>query len=340
MTARRPDLDDIQAAAKSIAGVTLRTPLVASALPGSEGRLWLKLETLQPSGAFKLRGATNAIARLTPEARARGVVCCSTGNHGTALAHAARALGVDATVCVSHLVPAVKLRAIEERGARVIRSGQSQDEAQSEADRRVDAEGLTDIPPFDHPDVIAGQATIGLELIADLASLDCVLVPLSGGGLAGGIALAVKALNPRVRVIGLSMDRGAAMAESLRAGRPVEVTEVASLADSLGGGIGRDNRLTYALCRDTLDDVILLTEDEIYRGMQSLFRDDRLVGEGAAAVAHAAVLAGKVRLSGNTAAIVSGRNVDMEQFSDVIAGRPVRLGELTVGATQTGRDRR
>lgn len=331
MSGGRPCLADIMAARRAIRGVAIETPVVRSDLGSEAAPFWLKLESLQPSGAFKLRGAANAVARLSPEARARGVVCCSTGNHGTAVAHAARRLGVPATVCLSELVPDAKVRAVAAQGATVVRAGRSQDDAQREADRLVAEEGLTDIPPFDHADVIAGQGTAGLELIEALPELDCVLVPLSGGGLAAGVAVAVKTAKPSARVVGISMDRGAAMAESLAAGRPVAVTEVPSLADSLGGGIGLGNRLTFAMCRDLLDDVILVTEEEIYAGMRALLCRDRLVAEGACAVAHAALLAGKVRPTGPTATLVTGRNVDMDQIARVIAGKTVSLGDLVVG---------
>jgi threonine dehydratase len=322
-------------AAATIAGAVLRTPVVRSA--GLSRRIgadvWLKLESLQPIGAFKLRGATNALARLTPAQAARGVVCCSTGNHGRAVAHAARALGISATVCLSDLVPPVKVAAVEALGARVVRAGASQDEAQREADRLVAEDGLTDIPPFDHADVIAGQGTIGLELIEDLPDLETVLVPLSGGGLIAGIALAVKSLRPKVRVIGLSMERGAAMAASLAAGRPVEVTELPTLADSLGGGIGLGNRYTFDLCRRLVDDVVLLTEAEIYDGLRWMLREERLVCEGAAAVGAAAILAGKAQVKGPTAIVVSGQNVDMDQLLAIGRGEPVDVGGQMVRGT-------
>ncbi|ESR23925.1 hydroxyectoine utilization dehydratase EutB [Lutibaculum baratangense] len=307
------------------------TPLVRSELSDRGAEVLLKLETLQPTGAFKLRGATNAIARLAPYQRERGVVCASTGNHGRAVAHAARAMGTRAIVCLSALVPDTKAKAIEALGAQVRRVGRSQDDAQREVERLVAENGMAAVPPFDDEDVIAGQGTIAIELLAARPDLEAIVVPLSGGGLMAGIAAAAKAMKPRIRMIGVSMDRGAAMAESLRAGRPVETEEVASLADSLGGGIGLRNRHTFALCRDLVDEVILVTEDEIYRGMRSLFHDDRLVAEGASATGHAALLAGKLELSGPTAFILSGRNVDMAQFAAVVAGEPVRVGDMSVG---------
>ena len=222
----------------------------------------LKLESLQPVGAFKLRGAVNALSHLPPDTP--GVTCCSTGNHGRALAFAARARGLRAVVCMSSLVPATKVDAIRALGAEVRITGRSQDDAAAESRRLAETEGLAEIPPFDDAHVIAGQGTAGLELMEDRPDLATVLVPLSGGGLAAGVALAVKAANPAARVIGVSMDRGAAMHAAFAAGRPVPVEEVESLADSLGGGLGADNRLTYALCRALLDDILLVTEAEIY----------------------------------------------------------------------------
>ncbi len=326
-----PSLTDVLAARNTIAGTAVRTPLIRSNLSARLGQeLYLKLEATQPIGAFKLRGATNALAALSPEQRAAGVVCCSTGNHGRAVAYAARKLGVQATVCLSTLVPEVKVQGIEALGAKVLRIGQSQDEAGREAERLVREEGMTNIHPFDDFHVIAGQGTIGLELLLERPELDTLMVPLSGGGLIAGIALAAKAIKADIRVIGISMDRGAAMAASLTAGRPVDVEEVASLADSLGGGIGLENRYTFNLCRELVDEVVLLTEQEIYCGMRSLFHDDQLVAEGASAVGHAAILAEKVELRGPTATIVTGRNVDMAQFADVVAGRPVTVGDVTV----------
>lgn len=322
----------VQAARAAIAGVAVKTPLIASrCLEGAARQpVFLKLETLQPIGAFKLRGAANALSLLGVDERARGVVCCSTGNHGRAVAFAARRLGVRATVCLSHLVPEIKICAIEALGGTVRRVGRSQDEAQVEADRMVREEGLTDIPPFDHPHVIAGQGTIALEILEDRPDIETILVPLSGGGLIGGIALAAKALKPSIRIIGISMARGAAMQASLMTGRPVEVEELPTLADSLGGGIGLRNRWTFDLCRNLVDDVVLLDESDIYRGMRVLLLEERLVAEGAAAVGYAALLAGKVKLDGPVAIIVSGQNAPMEQVLAIGRGEPVTLGGLEV----------
>ncbi len=324
-------LAHILAAARTIAGTADATPMVPSphltALAGQP--FWLKLENMQPIGAFKLRGALNAVANL-PEGTT-GVTCCSTGNHGRGVAYAARARGMRAVICMSELVPQTKIDGIRALGAEVRILGQSQDEAEAESRRLSRDEGLAEISPFDDPHVIAGQGTIGLEMLAKVPELDMLLVPLSGGGLAGGIALAAKAINPKITVIGISMDRGAAMHESLAAGRPVEVREVASLADSLGGGIGEANRLSFPLCRRYLDDTVLVTEEEIYRAMQTLYYEDRIVAEGACVVGIAALQAGKLsRPKGPVATVITGRNVDMALFTRVITGQDVTLGALTL----------
>lgn len=322
-------LADILSARRTIAGTAVRTPLVPSPhMSRIAGRdFLLKLETTQPIGAFKLRGAANALFSLSGDVA--GVTCCSTGNHGRAVAHAARMRGLRAVICMSSLVPQAKVDGIRALGAEVRISGRSQDDAFAESRRLAQDEGLVEIPPFDDPLVIAGQGTIGLELLEDRPDLAAILIPLSGGGLAAGIALAARAIKPSIKVIGITMDRGAAMYESIRAGRPVEVEEVASLADSLGGGIGLDNRLSFKLCRELLDDCVLVTEDEIYDAIQTLYFEERMVAEGASVVAIAAMKAGKLpAFDGPVATILTGRNVDMHAFTDIVAGRSVKLDDI------------
>jgi threonine dehydratase len=315
----------IYRARAAIQGVAVRTPLVpAFALSGASGRdVRLKLETTQPIGAFKIRGAANALANLGPEQRARGVVCASTGNHGRAIAFAAARLSVKATVCLSRLVPENKVAAIRRLGAEVRIVGESQDDAQIEVERLVAADGSTEIPPFDHPDVIAGQGTIGLELLEDFPDLDTVVVPLSGGGLIAGIAAAVKPASPSTKVIGVSQERGAAMQASLAAGRPIEVSEEPTLADSLGGGIGLQNRLTFAMVRELVDEVVLIPEAGIAAAMRTLFVKEGWVAEGAGAIGVALLAEPWLEMLGERVAIViSGRNIDMARFQAVVAGGP------------------
>ncbi|UWM78410.1 hydroxyectoine utilization dehydratase EutB (plasmid) [Rhizobium sp. WSM4643] len=322
-------LEDIRAATRRIAGRVLCTPMVQSASLGELAGVpvHLKLEHHQTTGSFKLRGATNAVLSLSPAERSRGVVAASTGNHGRALAYAAKAEGAVATICMSRLVPENKVSEIRRLGADVHIVGLSQDEAQLEVDRLVREEGLVMVPPFDHPAVVAGQGTLGLEIIDTLPEAAIVLVPLSGGGLAAGVAAAVKGVSPTTKVIGLTMEKGAAMKASLDAGRPVQVDEVPSLADSLGGGSGLDNRVTFAMCRELLDDVILLTEAEIAAGMRHAYACERQIVEGAGAVGIAVLLAGKIVANGPIVAILSGQNVDMEQHLRVINGTQPLYGE-------------
>jgi threonine dehydratase len=319
-----PTLADVYRARVAIAPWVRRTPLVRSdPLSRALDRdVHLKLETLQETGAFKLRGATNRLLALSEAERERGVVAVSTGNHARAVAHAAKALGVPVTVFMSSLVPANKVEAVRALGAEVEIAGDSQDAAEVDARRRAAERSRAFVSPFDDRWIIAGQGTIGLELLEDLPGLDAVLVPLSGGGLIGGIALALKSAGPGIRVIGVTMARGAAMHESLRAGRPVEVIEEPSLADSLGGGIGRDNRYTFALARDVVDEVVLVDEDEIAAGMAHCYWHEQQIVEGAAAVGVAALLAGKVAIPGERIVVVlSGRNVDMRRFTEIVAAR-------------------
>ena len=312
----------VERAADRIRGQVLATPLLplAALAAGLGQELLAKPEYLQPTGSFKLRGAANAILSLSPAERARGVICASTGNHGRAVAYVARRLGLPCTVCLSLLVPENKHRAVAAQGARVRRHGRGQDEAELEARRLAAAEGLALIPPFDHPAVIAGQGTIGLEIAAALPEVARVLVPLSGGGLIAGIALAVKARCPGAQVIGVSMERGAAMQASLAAGHPVEVAEESSLADSLGGGIGLGNRHSFRLVRDLVDRVVLVSEASIAGALRALYRQEQIVCEGAAAVGLAALLTGQLDAApGPTVLLLSGRNIDMALHQRLMA---------------------
>jgi threonine dehydratase len=219
---------------------------------------------------------------------------------------------------MSRLVPQNKVDEIRRLGAEIRIIGRSQDDAQEDVDRLVQESGLTMVPPFDNAEIIAGQGTLGLEIIDAVPDVDTVLVPVSGGGLASGVAAAIRAKRSAAKIIGISMDRGAAMRASLDAGKPVLVEESESLADSLGGGIGIDNQFTFAMVRDLLDDVILLSEDEIAAGMAHAYTHEREIIEGAAAVGIGALLAGKIKAKGPIAAILSGRNVDMDQHRRIV----------------------
>ncbi|MBA1275661.1 hydroxyectoine utilization dehydratase EutB [Stutzerimonas azotifigens] len=314
--------DAIQAARQHIGELVRVTPLEPSAsLSQRLGvPVWLKLESQQATGSFKLRGAANAVAQLSAEARRGGVVTASTGNHGRALAYAAAQQGVRATVCLSRLVPANKVEAIRALGAEVRICGDSQDAAEAMALSLAAEEGATYLPPFDHPHIIAGQGTLGLEILEQCPEVAEVLVPLSGGGLFAGVALALKSARAQIRLHGISMRRGAAMHASLQAGHPLEVEELPTLADSLGGGIGLQNRYTFAMTQSLCDELHLLDEPAIAAGIRHAYREERQVVEGAGAVGISALLEGLIEPRGPVVVVVSGRNIDIQQHLRVING--------------------
>ncbi|KIC24452.1 hydroxyectoine utilization dehydratase EutB [Leisingera sp. ANG-M6] len=323
--------DSYQARAR-IAARVRRTAMAPSPVLSarSGGQVSLKLESSQITGSFKLRGATNAVLALSEEQRAAGVVGVSTGNHGRGLAYAAAQAGVRCIICMSELVPQNKVEGIKSHGAEVRIIGRSQDDAQVEVDRLV-AEGMTMLPPFDHRDIIAGQSTVALEMLEQVPDLQTVLVPLSGGGLISGVAMVMKAVNPAIRVIGVSMERGAAMHASLQAGRPVQVDELPTLADSLGGGIGLENAYTFEMTKAFADDVVLLSETEIAAAIRHAYFEERLVIEGSGSVGIAALLAGKIGNPGRCAVLVSGQNIAMDLHKRIIDGEDVDVAAESKG---------
>jgi threonine dehydratase len=308
-------LADVRAAAKNIEGVAVRTPL----LPwlGHDG-LWLKPESLQPVGAFKMRGAYHAVACLPAEQRAAGVVTHSSGNHGQALAYAARAFGVPAVVVMPDVAPPVKIAATRALGAEIVLVPPA--ERLSRMRQLVAERGLSPIPPFDHRDVIAGQGTVGLEIVEDLPGVEVVLVPVGGGGLASGVATAVKALRPSATVIGVEPADAADAQESLATGAlvewPIERT-YQTIADALRVQL---SELTFAHLRARLDGIVTVTDDEIRSTVGRLARTARLVVEPGGAVAAAAFLHRRDELpSGATVAVLSGGNISPELLTAALA---------------------
>ncbi len=305
----------------------MRTPSIPSpALSArSGGSVYLKLESLQKTGSFKIRGAFNKILSLSEEERRRGVITFSTGNHGKAVACAAGESGIAAVICVSEHVPSYRVEAIASYGAQVVVEGKSQDEAEEHYHRLQKDRDLIPVKPFDDPRIIAGQATIGLEILEDLPQVDMALIPLSGGGLLSGVALALKSANPSIRVVAVSIERSPAMQESVKAGRAVAVEERDTLADSLLGGIGLDNRYTLPMVGELTDDFITVSEQEIAAGMVFALEEHGLVVEGAGAVGIGALLAGKVGEPGGcTAVVLSGASVDLPRYLDVVGERICR----------------
>ncbi|MGR6316656.1 threonine/serine dehydratase [Micromonospora soli] len=297
---------DIRLAADDVAGTVVRTPLLPTLW---DDELCLKPECLQPVGSFKLRGATHAVARLDPAARFRGVVTHSSGNHGQALAYAARAFGVPCTVVVPAGAPQVKVDRIRALGAEVRLVSPAR--RLVEAERIVADTGAVLVPPFDDPRIIAGQGTIGLEIVADLPEVDVVLVPVGGGGLSSGVATAVKALRPSAAVIGVEPELAADARDSLAAGEVVVWDVERTYRTSADGLRTNLSELTLAHLRERLDAIVTVSEEEIGAALGRLVRDARLVVEPSGAVALAARLFHRDELpAGRTVAVITGGNVD------------------------------
>ncbi|CAN5780367.1 hydroxyectoine utilization dehydratase EutB [soil metagenome] len=316
---------DLVAVRRRVAEVAVRTPLVpAPALSEMSGAdVWLKLETVQPTGSFKVRGAASKILAVERSERSSGVVTASTGNHGRAVAYVARRLGIPATVCISTGVPSGKVAALEALGASVVVVGETQSEAMERALEIAATDGAVFVHPFDDLDVIAGQATIGVEIAEDLAGVATVVVPLSGGGLMAGIATASAELTPHAALVGVSMSRVPIMSMSLETRRPVEEPEEKTLADSLRGGIGLDNRHTFRIVSDLVDQVVLVDEDAIWRGMRFMFDEHRLMVEGGGAVGVAALLTGAIDpLASPVVIVISGANIEPATAAALLTDQP------------------
>ncbi|QVQ52589.1 pyridoxal-phosphate dependent enzyme [Spiractinospora alimapuensis] len=306
-------LADVRAAAHLIAPHLPPTPVLA--LPTLREGLWVKAENLTPVGAFKLRGALNAVAHLPVDARAAGVVTHSSGNHGAALAYAAKAADIPCVVVVPDSAIASKVAAVRRLGAEVLQVPVAE---RAEQARRVAAErGMTVVPPFDHADVIAGQGTVGVELLEQRPDVAVVLVPVGGGGLASGVATAVKALRPDVRVYGVEPELAGDAAQSLAEGRLVSwplADTGRTIADGLRTGL---SELTFAHLRAHLDGVLTVSEEEIRRATGALIRASRTLVEPSGAVAAAAALSG-VAPEGRTVAVVSGGNIEPRLLRELL----------------------
>ncbi|WP_202080419.1 pyridoxal-phosphate dependent enzyme [Caldalkalibacillus salinus] len=313
-----PSVQDVWFAKKRISPLVKPSPLIYSPVVSAQvgAEVYIKLETVHPTGAFKLRGATNKILSLSQIEREKGVTTYSTGNHGLAVAYVARQLGIPAVICVSHNVPQAKIDVLERSGATLEVSGHSQDEAAENCHILQSEHGLTLIEPFDDPHVIAGQGTMGLEILNDLPSINKVLIPLSGGGLLAGIALALKTNVPHIHITGVSPTASPVMIRSIEAGRPLQLEEKETLADSLLGGIGLTNRLTFPLVQRFMDGSALVSEEEILQGLSYMFKHHKMVVEGAAAVGIGALLCGHLPVEKNdkVVVIISGNQVDSEVF--------------------------
>lgn len=308
-------LSEIQQARTRLAGVAVRTPLIP--LEHGGGTLYLKPENLQPVGAFKIRGAYNKIASLTPEERARGVIAYSSGNHAQGVAYAARALNSKAVIVMPRVAPAVKREATEALGAEVVYVGPSGVERMTKAEELAAKHGYTMIPPYDDEQIIAGQGTLGLEIMEDLPDVDLVLVPVGGGGVISGIATAVKSLKPNVKVVGVEPELAADAQASLRAGEIVKLPAERVAATSADGlramYVGT---ITFEHIRRYVDDIVTVSEKEIAEAVRILAENPQTVAEPSGATAPAAWLFRRESLPEAKAAValISGGNIDPEML--------------------------
>lgn len=321
-------LDKIYHAAFVLKDVARRTDLIDGANLSDDTHIYLKTENLQRTGSFKLRGAYYKISRLTQEQRQAGILACSAGNHAQGVALAATEMGIPSTICMPDGAPISKVEATKALGAKVRLVPGAYDDAYAEAVRLREETGATFIHPFDDEEVIAGQGTIGLEVLEQLSDVDAVLVPVGGGGLVSGVAFAIKSLDPSIKVYGVQAARAAGMVESLRDGGPATLDRVATFADGIA--VKHPGDLTYELVRQYVDDVVTVSEDEIAAAILKLMEKQKLVAEGAGAVSVAAALFGKVPVQGKkVVCIVSGGNIDVNILSRVITRGLVTSGRNT-----------
>ncbi len=311
-------LEDLAAAAERVRGTAVRTPVIARPWPAATAAhpFRIKCENLQPMGAFKVRGAFNMLAQLPADARARGVITYSSGNHGQGVAMAAQAMGVPAVIVMPTTAPSVKVEGVRSYGAEVIFAGTTSIDRQTRAEAEAAARGLTIIPPFDHPMIIAGQGTVGLELLEQVPDLGTVFVPMGGGGLIAGVSAAIKLTRPDVRVVGVEPVGAMKMRAARDAGHPVTLDQTASIGDGIMNMRAGD--LTFAHVQQYVDDLVAVPDEAMAKAVGWLFRNARLVAEPSGAATTAAVMLGLGAPTGTVVAIVSGGNVQPDHFAKYI----------------------
>ena len=318
-------LDRIYQAAFTLKDVARKTDLIYSPHFSGKNQVYFKTENLQVTGSFKLRGAYFKISKLTDEEKAAGIVACSAGNHAQGVALAARRMGIKATICMPDGAPISKVQATKSYGAEVALVKGAYDDAYQYACRLQEEEHATFIHPFDDPDVIAGQGTIGLEILDQLKDVDAIVVPVGGGGLISGVAFAAKSLKPDIKVYGVQAKEAASMADSLKYDEQVTLNTVNTFADGIA--VKHPGDLTFELIKDYVDDVVTVTEDEIAVAILALIEKQKLIAEGAGAVSLAAVMADKIPVEGkNVVCLVSGGNIDVNILSRVITRGLVTSG--------------
>ena len=320
-------LDKVYQASFILKKVLHPTELVAAPklVPGCE--LYLKPENLQVTGSFKVRGAYYKMSQLSQEEKDAGVIACSAGNHAQGVALAAKANGIQATICIPAGAPISKVEATKNYGAEVVLVKGVYDDAYARAVEIQKETGKTFIHPYDDEDVIAGQGTIGLEILTDLADVDAVVVPVGGGGLVSGVAFAVKSLNPRVKVYGVQAAGAPSMYNSIREHEQLTLDSVSTFADGIA--VKHPGDLTYQLCEKYVDEVVTVTDDEIATAILAMIEQQKMVSEGAGAVSVAACMFGKIDIKGKkVVCVVSGGNIDVNILSRVISRGLLMEGRL------------
>ena len=314
----RVTLETIREARGRLADAVYRTPMVRSRWmtpggePGAAGEAFFKLECFQVTGSFKARGAFAKMSALTPDEKRERVLTVSAGNHGLAVANAAESLGLQATIVVPRSASRAKVEAIRRYPVTLLELGESYDDAERAARQLERETGWTFVSPYNDPEVIAGQGTVALEMLEDHPQLDAIVVPVGGGGLIAGVTIAAKALNPRIKVYGAESVASPTMQRALEAGRIIEITEDATIADGLAGNI-EPGSITFPIIKELVDGIIIVSEDAICSAMRRVAAEDHVMIEGSAAAGVAALEDTRLRGS-RVAAIVTGRNITMEVF--------------------------
>ncbi len=320
-------LDTIYQASYALRGVARKTDLIRAPKMFSDSEVYLKTENLQNTGSFKVRGAYYKISKLSPEEKKKGVIACSAGNHAQGVALAAKHLGIDAVICVPEGAPISKVEATRSYGATVELVKGVYDDAHNRAEEIAKETGRIMIHPFDDEDVIAGQGTIGLEILDQLPDVDVVIVPVGGGGLISGVAYAMKSLKPSVKIYGVQSSGAPSMVESLEHHRREILKNVSTIADGIA--VKEPGALTFKLTEQYVDKVISVSEDEVAVAILDLMEKQKLVAEGAGAVSVAAAMSGRLDIKGKkTVCLVSGGNIDVTILSRVINRALIKEGRI------------
>ena len=326
-------LDDIRAAAAALAGVAHETPLEGSStFSGIAGfPVYLKLENLQKTGSFKLRGAYNKIRLLSPTEKVRGVIAASAGNHAQGVAYAARHAGIRSVIVMPETAPLSKVSATRGYGAEVVLAGSSYDEAFARAKQLETEEGLTFVHAFNDPAVMAGQGTLGLEILKALPGVEAVVVPIGGGGLIAGVATAIKELAPHVKVYGVQAEGAPAMALSQKAGKLLQTAAATTIADGIAVKVPGD--ATFEVVRKYVDDIVTIDDEAIASAILMLLERAKLLAEGAGAIGLAALMHGKIAARGPVACLISGGNIDVNFIARIIERGLVKAGRRVILTT-------